>query len=183
MFAGKVVPCKWLIAEQPTAKRPTAEQPSCGADIDRMKGERIQMLNKTCQVSETVTADTEKRPDITAHTTHVEYFEEMMYSRVNNSPIPKIRSLNAIIQFDIVGKDPGKWTVIIEEGIMKRIDGGVMERYSAEDASAKANVCDETASGDRLRKTKCIFRLDGNTFMSIVRREIKPQQALFQRKV
>ncbi|MCP5002949.1 MAG: SCP2 sterol-binding domain-containing protein, partial [Planctomycetes bacterium] len=46
-----------------------------------------------------------------------------------------------------------------------------------------ANVCDETASGDRLRKTKCIFRLDGNTFMSIVRREIKPQQALFQRKV
>ncbi|MDR4506286.1 MAG: SCP2 sterol-binding domain-containing protein [Candidatus Scalindua sp.] len=141
------------------------------------------MKSKACQGKEIEQKDAEKQPEITAQTTHTEYFEKMMYNRVNNSPIPKIRSLNAIIQFDIVGDNPGNWIVIIEKGVVKRIVSGFVEKGSAEGDCLQENVNNDTVSSGTIRKSKCTFQLDGNTFMSIVRREITPQHALFQRKV
>ena len=129
----------------------------------------------------------DKRPEITVHTTHTEYFEEMMYNRVNLSPIPKIRNLNAVIRFEIVGHNSGTWTIFIEEGILKRIVSDHLEKDLIEEAIVQAKgyhqTLPETASEDILQKSVCTFQLEGKTFMSIIRREITPRQALFQRKV
>ena len=145
------------------------------------------MQNRACQHQEIVPIPADKRPGITVHTTHTEYFEEMMYNRVNLSPIPKIRNLNAVIRFEIVGHNAGTWTIFIEEGILKRIVRDHLEKYLIEKTIfQEEDYCQthpETASEDTARKSVCVFQLEGKTFMSIIRREITPQQALFQRKV
>ena len=110
-----------------------------------------------------------KRPEITHNTTHVEYFEELIFDRVNMCPLPKIETLNTIIRFDIVGDNSGSWTIAVEDGLLKH----VLRNHS--------NSC--SSSKEVAGKPMCIFRLDGNTFMSIVRREITPQQAFFEKKV
>ncbi len=110
-----------------------------------------------------------KRPEITHNTTHVEYFEELIFGRVNMCPLPKIESLNTAIRFDIVGDNAGSWTIAVEDGHLKH----VLRNHSNSCSSSKEVVLESTST----------FRLDGNTFMSIVRREITPQQAFFEKKV
>ncbi|MDR4499267.1 MAG: SCP2 sterol-binding domain-containing protein [Candidatus Scalindua sp.] len=145
------------------------------------------MQNRACQRQEIVPILTDKRPEITIHTTHTEYFEEMMYNRVNLCPIPKIRNLNAVIRFEIVGNNPGIWTIFIEKGILKRIVREQLVKGLIEETIVREkcyhNTLPETASEVTGRKSTCTFELEGKTFMSVIRREITPQQALFQRKV
>ena len=47
--------------------------------------------------------DFKERPDITNEVTPVEYFEQLIFARVNLCPLPKIESLNTVIKFDIAG--------------------------------------------------------------------------------
>ena len=108
-----------------------------------------------------------KRPEITDKTNHIEYFEELMFGRVNMSPLPRIESLGIVIRFDIVGQNVGSWTIVVEGGILKRVSRNHHDSLNKDVALNPA----------------CIFRLDGHTFMSIVRREITPQQAFFEKKV
>ncbi len=99
------------------------------------------------------------RPEIPENITHTEYFEHLLKDRVNLSPIPKLSSLNAIIRFEITDKDAGKWDIIVEKGFVKEVK--------------KSNQCEPT----------CTFILNSSTFLSILRREMTPQQAFFQGKV
>lgn len=138
--------------------------------------EEFHELNTTCQSVEVKPGNYEKRPEITHNTTHVEYFEELMFGRVNMSPLPKIESLGIVIRFDIVGQNAGSWTIVVEGGILKGIS-----RNSFDPESQQGNS--EPLSEDVVLNPACIFRLDGSTFMSIVRREITPQQAFFEKKV
>lgn len=110
-----------------------------------------------------------KRPEIMHDTTHVEYFEELMFDRVNKCPLPKIESLNTTIRFDIVGHNAGSWTIAVEDGLLKH----VLRNHSNSCSSSKEAVLEPTST----------FRMDGHTFMSIIRREITPQQAFFQKEV
>ena len=97
-----------------------------------------------------------ERPEIPAILTHREYFESLFMDRVNKSPLPKIDTLNAIIQFRITDDDEGIWNVVIEKGFVKEV--------------TKRTIDNPT----------CAFLLDSATFLSIVKREITPQQAFFQ---
>lgn len=141
------------------------------------------MKSKSRQEKGIKQKDAERQPEITVQTTHTEYFEKMMYNRVNNSPIPKIRSLNAIIEFDIIGENQGNWIVIIEKGIVKRIVRGCTKKGPAEGGCFQENENNESVASGEIGKSRCTFQLEGKTFMAIVRREITPQHALFQRKV
>lgn len=129
----------------------------------------------------------EERPEITNNTTHVEYFEELMFDRVNKCPLPKIKSLNTVIRFDIVGRDAGSWTIAVEDGILKSISRNHnTSGCSGQDKIDNKGYCldnTEPVSKAPVLKPACIIRLGGRTFMSIVRREITPQQAFFQKKV
>lgn len=100
-----------------------------------------------------------ERPEIPENITHAEYFNQLLKDRVNNSPIPKISDLNAIIQFEITDNGNGTWNVMVENGFVKEV-------------SEKALV-----------KPTCTFTLDSNTFLSILRREITPRKAFFKGKV
>ncbi len=127
------------------------------------------MNNKFQQMIEIKPGNYEKRPEVTNDTTHVEYFEELIFARVNMCPLPKIKSLNTIIRFDIVGDNAGSWTIAVEDGLLKH----VLRNHSNSCSLSKEVVLEPTST----------FRLDGHTFMSIVRREITPQQAFFEKKV
>lgn len=96
-----------------------------------------------------------ERPEIPAGITHREYFESLFKERVNRSPLPKIDTLNAIIQFCITDDNEGVWNVVIENGLVIEV--------------TKRTIVNPT----------CIFLLDSTTFISIVKREITPQQAFF----
>ncbi len=115
-----------------------------------------------------------KRPEVTDKTSHIEYFEELMFDRINMSPLPRIESLGIVIRFDIVGQNAGSWTIVVEGGILKRVS-----RNHPDPESQQGN---SEPLSDVLNPA-CIFRLDGRTFMSIIRREITPQQAFFEKKV
>ncbi|MFQ5714090.1 MAG: SCP2 sterol-binding domain-containing protein [Candidatus Scalinduaceae bacterium] len=154
------------------------------------------MNNKFQQMIETKPGNYEKRPEITHNTTHVEYFEELMFDRVNMCPLPKIESLNTAIRFDIVGHNAGSWTIIVEDGLLK----GILRNYLTPCSPVETKyefkgyhkdnaglLSEEVTSlpvpSRQTGKPICIFRLDGHTFMSIVRREITPQQAFFKKEV
>ncbi|MCF6148691.1 MAG: SCP2 sterol-binding domain-containing protein [Candidatus Kuenenia sp.] len=96
-----------------------------------------------------------ERPEIPASISHREYFEFLFKERVNKSPLPKIDTLNAIIQFRITDDDEGLWNVVVENGLVKEV--------------TKRTIDNPT----------CTFCLDSKTFISIVKREITPQQAFF----
>lgn len=145
------------------------------------------MNNKVCQATEIKPRNIGKRPVVTGNTTHVEYFEELMHDRINMSPLPKIKSLNTIIRFEIMGHNAGCWTIAVEEGILKHIsrnhfDSSPFKGKNVESLKSQRDNS-ELLSRDITLKPMCIFRLEGQTFMSIVRREITPQQAFFQKKV
>jgi hypothetical protein len=108
-----------------------------------------------------------KRPEVTDKTSHIEYFEELMFDRINMSPLPRIESLGIVIRFDIVGQNAGSWTIVVADGILRRV----------------SRNHPDTLNKDVALNPACIFRLDGRTFMSIIRREITPQQAFFEKKV
>ena len=99
-----------------------------------------------------------ERPEIPANINHAEYFDQLLKDRVNKSPIPKISSLNAIIRFMITDDENGVWDIIIENGFVKEVAKGGLENPT------------------------CIFLLDSSTFLSIIKREITPQQAFFKGK-
>ena len=111
----------------------------------------------------------EKRPEITSETTPVEYFEELIFARVNLCPLPRIESLNTVIRFDIRGVDAGSWTIEVEAGLLKR----VVRNYTGNGLPSNVAVLEPAST----------FRMDSETFMSILKREITPQQAFFKKKV
>lgn len=143
--------------------------------------------NKRHQAVEIKPGNPGKRPEITDKTTHVEYFEELMFDRVNMCHLPKIESLDIAIEFDIVGQSAGSWTVVVEKGLLKRILRNHLESHCIEGATTENNSSlqdtPDSLSKDPVLKSMCTFRLDGHTFMSIVRCEITPQQAFFDKKV
>jgi hypothetical protein len=67
--------------------------------------------NNTYQTIDIKPKDIKKRPEITSETTPVEYFEELIFARVNLCSLSKIESLNTVIRFDIVGNNAGSWTM------------------------------------------------------------------------
>lgn len=62
-----------------------------------------------------------ERPEIPENITHIEYFNRLLKDRVNNCTIPKISSLNAIIQFEITDNGNGIWNIVIENGFVKEV--------------------------------------------------------------
>ncbi len=125
--------------------------------------------NNICQTIDIKPKDFEKRPEITSETTPVEYFEELIFARVNMCLLPRIESLNTVIKFDIKGVAGGSWTIEVEGGLLKRV-----VRNYADTSSPSTEAALEPAS---------TFQMDSETFMSILRREITPQQAFFKKKV
>ncbi len=138
--------------------------------------EEFQKVNTSYQSTEVKPGNDGKRPEVTDKTNHIEYFEELMFDRVNMCPLPRIESLGIVIRFDIVGQNAGSWTIVVADGILKRVS-----RNHPVQESQQGNS--EPLSEDVVLNPACIFRLDGSTFMSIVRREITPQQAFFEKKV
>lgn len=100
-----------------------------------------------------------QRPEIPENITHAEYFSRLLKDRVNKSPLPKISDLNAIIQFEITDNGNGIWNIVVENGLVKEV---IKKGYE---------------------QPTCIFALNSATFLSIIRREITPQQAFFKGKV
>ncbi len=113
--------------------------------------------------------DIKKRPEITSETTPVEYFEELIFARVNLCSLSKIESLNTVIRFDIKGVDAGSWTIEVEAGFLKR----VVRNYTGNGLPSNEAVLEPAST----------FRMDSETFMSILKRKITPQQAFFKKKV
>jgi SCP-2 sterol transfer family len=113
--------------------------------------------------------DIEKRPEITNDITPVEYFEELIFARVNLCPLPRIESLNTVIRFDIKRVDAGSWTIVVEGGLLKRV------------VRNHPDTC--SPSNKSVLKPASTFLMDSETFMSILKREITPQQAFFKKRV
>jgi len=113
--------------------------------------------------------DFNERPDITNKINPVEYFEQLIYARVNLCPLPKIESLHTVIRFDIDGDNGGSWTIAIECGLLKRVVRNCSDTCVSPDDTTLLPVS--------------TFRMDSETFMSILRREFTPQKAFFKRKV
>jgi hypothetical protein len=113
--------------------------------------------------------DFKERPDITNEVTPVEYFEQLIFARVNLCPLPKIESLNTVIKFDIVGDNGGSWTIAVECGLLKRVVRNCPDTRSSHNEAVLLPVS--------------TFRMDSEIFMSILRREFTPQKAFFKRKV
>ncbi len=65
--------------------------------------------------------DFDERPDITNGITPVEYFEQLVFARVNLCPLPKIESLDTVIRFDIDGDIGDSSTIAVECGLFKRV--------------------------------------------------------------
>ncbi len=110
-----------------------------------------------------------------------------MFDRVNLCPLPKIEALNIVIEFDIIGHNAGRWTIVVEYGILKRILRNYIEFNTFEENKAVFGVPPRDGSvplsSEAVLKPTCTFHLEGKTFMSIARREITPQQAFFQKEV
>ena len=128
------------------------------------------MNNKACRAVDIKPKDIEKRPEITSETTPVEYFEELIFARVNLCPLPRIENLNTVIRFDIAGGNAGSWTIEVEGGLLKRVVG----HYTGNDGLPLNEAVLEPVS---------TFQMDSETFLSILKREITPQQAFFKKKV
>ncbi len=113
--------------------------------------------------------DFKERPAITNEVTPVEYFEQLIFARINLCPLPKIESLNTVIRFDIDDDNGGSWTIAVECGLLKRV---------VRNCSLPGTFPSETTL-----LPVSTFRMDSETFMSILRREFTPQKAFFNRKV
>ncbi len=100
-----------------------------------------------------------QRPDVPDEATHREYFGNLVIPRINNSPMTRIEGLNIKLQFEITGRDAGKWTLVVEDGKAK-----------------------EVVEGDAIIPD-CTLGLSGDVFMGIVRQEINPLNAFFEGKI
>ena len=125
--------------------------------------------NNICQTIDIKPKDIKKRPEITSETTPVEYFEELIFARVNLCSLSKIESLNTVIRFDISGDNAGSWTIEVEGGFLKR----VVRNYTGNGLPSNEAVLEPAST----------FRMDSETFMSILKRRITPQQAFFKKMV
>lgn len=106
------------------------------------------------------------RPEITDDVTPSIYFNTLVINRINMCPIPKITTINALVEFYIKGKDGGRWGLVIEKGMAKEV------------ICAKEEVADPYPC-----KPDCTFTMNEETFLSIIKKEISPQKAFFNRKV
>ncbi len=106
------------------------------------------------------------RPEIPDNVTPLVYFNELIVDRINKSPIPKIKSLNILVEFHITDIQDGKWGLVIENGFAKEI------------IHARDGVADPYP-----KKTTCTFKMSGDIFLAIAKKELKPQKAFFTRKV
>jgi hypothetical protein len=125
--------------------------------------------DKICQTIDVSPGDFKERPEITDETSPASYFEELIFARVNLCPLPKIVSLNTVIRFDIDGDNGGSWTIAVEGGFLTR----VVRNYS--------DTC--SSSSETVLRPVSTFRMNSETFMSILKREFTPQKAFFKRKV
>jgi len=123
-------------------------------------------INNTIDINP---GDFKERPSITNEITPVEYFERLIFARVNLCPLPKIENLNTVIKFDIDGDNGGSWTIAVGCGLLKRV----------------VRNCTDTcaSSNETILRPESSFRMDSKTFMSILKREFTPQKAFFKRKV
>jgi putative sterol carrier protein len=78
-------------------------------------------------------------------------------------------SLNTVIRFDIDGDNGGSWTIAVGGGFLTR----VVRNYS--------DTC--SSSNETVLRPVSTFRMNSETFMSILKREFTPQKAFFKRKV
>ncbi len=125
--------------------------------------------HKIYQTVDIKPGDFDKRPEITNGMTPVEYFEQLIFARVNLCTLPKIESLNTAIRFDIDGDNGGSWTIAVECGLLTRVVRNCSEIRSYPNESTIRAVS--------------TFRMDSETFISILKREFTPQKAFFKRKV
>lgn len=106
------------------------------------------------------------RPEIPEDATPSVYFNTLIIDRINKCSIPKIASLNIMVEFRITGKDGGRWGLVIKNGIASKViyaGGDDTDPYP--------------------QKPNCTFTMNGDTFLSIVRKEIAPQKAFFTKRV
>jgi hypothetical protein len=125
--------------------------------------------NTIYQTIEIQPLDIKERPEITDEVTPASYFEQLVFARVNLCPLPKIESLHTVIKFDIDGDNGGSWTIAVECGLLERVVRNCTETQALSDETTLLPVS--------------TFRMDSETFMSILRREFTPQKAFFKRKV
>ncbi len=97
-----------------------------------------------------------ERPEIPENITHAEYFNCLLKDRVNKSPLPKISSFNAIIQFEIIDNGEGIWHFTVEKGFVMEVAVGKHERPT------------------------CTFILRSADFLAILKRKVTPQEAFFR---
>ncbi len=124
------------------------------------------LINQTIDIEP---GDFKKRPAIVNEITPIEYFEKLIFARVNLCPLPKIQSLHTVIRFDIDGDNGGSWTIEVECGLLNRV---------VRNSSSTCGTPDETTL-----LPVSTFQMDSETFMSILRREFTPQKAFFKRMV
>ena len=109
---------------------------------------------------------TNGRPEIPEDVTPSVYFNTLVIDRINKCTIPKITSMNILVEFHISGKDGGRWGLVIEKGTAKEV---ICAKYSDTEPYPQ--------------KPNCSFTMNGETFLSIVRKEITPQKAFFKKEV
>ncbi len=124
---------------------------------------------RVSQMIEIKPGEFEERPEITNETSPVSYFEKLVFTRINLCSLPKIESLNTVIRFDIDGDDGGSWTIVVERGLLSRV------------VRNSSDTCSST--NETILRPVSTFRMNSETFMSILRREYTPQKAFFKRKV
>lgn len=110
--------------------------------------------------------ETNDRPEIPDDITPSTYFNDLIINRINKSPIPKIKTLNVLVEFHVSDIDRGRWGLVIEEGIAKNI---IHVENNDPNPYPKAPTC--------------TFTMNSKIFMAIVRKEISPKKAFFTRKI
>lgn len=106
------------------------------------------------------------RPEIPDDVTPAGYFNTLVLDRINRCAIPKIKSINVLVEFCISGESGGRWGLVINNGMAKEI------------------ICAEDSDQDPYaRSPDCTFIMSEATFLSILHHEITPQKAFFARRV
>lgn len=112
------------------------------------------------------TNNVDERPEIPDDITPSDYFNNLVVDRINKCPIPKISSLNCLVEFCVTDENGGSWGLFVEKGeamkVVQTVEG-VAEPYR--------------------QKPACTFTMDKETFFDILHKRITPQKAFFAKRV
>ena len=106
------------------------------------------------------------RPEIPNGITPSEYFNNLIVDRINMCPVPKISSLNFLVEFCVNGENGGSWGLIVKKGTAMKVIQAV-----------------EGEPDPYNQKPDCRFTMDNEVFLDIIHKRISPQKAFFTRKV